>query len=193
MADDRSYKEDEVRAIIDRALESQPAAGVSHGDLLAIGAGVGLSPEALEQAANEVREERLNQAAVLQVVAKRRRGILAHAFVFLAINGFLLLINFLTTPGQWWALFPIFGWGLGLLLHVGFALSKTVSPARVRSERGRLEKRQSTRPSALRVAERSPGIRVAGQSERSEQSEQPEQLASVDELPPSSPRASHKP
>src|SRR3954468_9527664 len=113
MADDRSYEDDEVRAIIDRALKTQPEGGVSHDELLAIGAGVGLSRAALESAASEVREERLNEAAILQVIAKRRRGILARGFVFFAVNAFLLLINFLTTPGQWWALFPVFGWGLG--------------------------------------------------------------------------------
>lgn len=183
MANDRSYKEDEVRAIIDRALNTQPQGGVSHSELLAIGADVGLTPEALELAANEVREERLNEAVVARVVAQRRRGILAHAFVFLTVNAFLLLINFMTTPGQWWALFPVFGWGLGLLLHAGFGLSKTVSATRLKWERRRLENRQAASPAPQRLAQRSAGIRVA---------EQPDELTSADDLAPPSPRSSHK-
>lgn len=185
MADDRSYKDDEVRAIIDRALKAQPEGGVSHDELLAIGAGVGLSRATLESAANEVRTERLNAATIARVIAQRRRGILAHAFVFFAVNAFLLLINFLTTPGQWWALFPVFGWGLGLLLHAGFGLSKTVSPERLQWEQRRLEKRKSRSAGSppQRLTERGSGIRVA---------EQPEDLASDDDLAPPSPRASHK-
>ena len=44
MTDDRRYKDDEVRAIIDRALKQQPDSGVTHEELLAIGAGVGALP-----------------------------------------------------------------------------------------------------------------------------------------------------
>src|SRR5258708_3740445 len=98
MPDDRSYKDDEVRAIIDRALKKQPDGGVTHEELLAIGAGVGLSRAALESAALELQEARLNEAAIQRVVSERRRGVAAHAFVFGAVNGFLFLINLLTTP-----------------------------------------------------------------------------------------------
>jgi hypothetical protein len=138
MAEDRRYDEDEVRAIIDRALEAQSKAGVSHQDLLAIGAGVGLSPETLENAAREIAQARLTETALRQVVRRRRGGVLAHALVFLAVNASLFLVNFLTTPGQWWVLFPVVLWGLGLLLHASFALSRGVSAARLDRERRRL-------------------------------------------------------
>src|SRR5438309_9881830 len=107
MADDRSYDDDEVRAIIDHALKAQPSAGVSHDDLLAIGAGVGLSRDALERAAETVLEARLDDAAAARVIARRRRGIMAHALVYLLVNAGLFAINFLTTPGEWWVLFSV--------------------------------------------------------------------------------------
>jgi hypothetical protein len=154
MADQRSYGDDEVRTIIERALKKQPQGGVSHEDLLAIGAGVGLSPEALESAAEEVREARSNQAALAAVVTKRRRGVAAHALVFFLVNACLFLINFLTTPGEWWFLFSVFGWGLGLLLHAGFGLSTSVSPRRLNRERRRLEEGQSSATGASSSASR---------------------------------------
>jgi hypothetical protein len=135
MGQDRSYDDDEVRAIIDRALQARPGAGVSHEDLLAIGAGVGLSQTAIESAALELRASQQNELAVQRVVSKRRRGVAAHAFLFMAVNALLFAINWLTTPGEWWSLFPIFGWGLALLLHAGFALSMGVSPQRLQREK----------------------------------------------------------
>jgi hypothetical protein len=142
MDDDRSYKNDDVRAIIDRALASQPQEGVSHEDLLAIGGEVGLSRTALERAALEVREERLNEAARELVVARRRRGFLAHAVVFLAVNAFLFAINVLTTPGQWWVLFPVFAWGFGLLMHALFGISGRVSTRALNRAKRVLEQRR---------------------------------------------------
>src|SRR5450432_1355358 len=161
MADERSYKNEDVRAIIDRALEADPQEGVSHDDLLAIGAEVGLSRAAIERAALEVREERLNDAARAHVLARRRRGVLAHALAFFAVNALLFAINFLTTPGEWWVLFSVFGWGLGLLLHAAFGLSASVSPRRLNRAKRRLERQRAEDGSAhLRVAPQGERVRM---------------------------------
>ena len=187
MADDRRYKDDEVRAIIDRALKKQPDSGVTHEELLAIGAGVGLSRAALEGAARELEEARLDQVATERVVSERRRGVAAHAFVFAAVNGFLFLINRLTTPGEWWVLFPVLAWGLGLLLHAGFSLSSTVSPARLRWERRRLKQPVEGAPPKESV-ERRGGVRVdeaLAPSPSAEADEQPDEIAGVDQERPS--------
>lgn len=148
MSEHRSYDDDEVKAIIDRALQARPAGGVSHDDLLAIGAGVGLSKGTMESAVLAHREALQSELATRRVVARRRRGVAAHAFVFFAVNATLFAINFLTTPGQWWVLFSVFGWGLGLLLHSGFALSRGVSPRRLQREIRRLP----NAPDPLRLA-----------------------------------------
>jgi 2TM domain len=163
MVDERSYKNEDVRAIIDRALEAQPQEGVTHADLLAIGAEVGLSSAAIERAALDVREQRLSDAARAHVLARRRRGLLAHALAFFAINAFLFVVNFLTTPGQWWVLFPVFGWGFGLILHAIFGLSKAVSPGRLNRAKRRLERRGAEERSAhLRIAPEGERARVLG-------------------------------
>ena len=160
MSKDQSYADDEVRDIIERALKEQPAGGVSHEDLLSIGAGVGLSRAAVETAARQVTEARLTETATRRVVSRRRRGVAAHTFVYLAVNALLFAINFLTTPGEWWVLFPVFGWGLALLLHAGFGLSTQVSERRLTREKRRLL--EAAGAGVARVVERRQGVRVAG-------------------------------
>jgi len=159
MSKDPSYADDEVREIIERALKEQPAGGVSHQDLLSIGAGVGLSPRTVESAARQVTEARLTTAATKRVVSRRRRTLAAHAFVYLAVNALLFAINFLTTPGEWWVLFPAFFWGLALLLHAGFGLFAPIS------ERRLLE---AASAGVARLAERRTGVRVAGPADQIE-------------------------
>ena len=161
MSSDRNYEDDEVRAIIERALHAQPAGGVSHDDLLAIGAGVGLSRTAIESAAQEVQEARLNAAATSRVVARRRRAVAAHAFVFFVLNACLFAVNFLTTPGEWWVLFPVIVWGLALVLHAGFGFSSAVSPRRLDREKRRLQQGLLA-TSASAFPERRIGVRVQG-------------------------------
>jgi hypothetical protein len=161
MSKDPSYADDEVRDIIERALKEQPAtSGVSHEDLLAIGAGVGLSPAAIEAAAREVTEARLTATAEKRIVSRRRRALTAHALAYTVVNALLFAINFLTTPGEWWVLFPVFFWGLGLLLHAGFGLRKHVSERRLTREKRRLL--QAAGAGVARIAERRTGVRVAG-------------------------------
>lgn len=162
MKKDQSYADDEVRAIIERALsESAPATtGVSHEDLLSIGAGVGLSTAQIERAARDVTEARLSTTAKQRVLSRRRRAFAGHALVYVTVNALLFLVNFLTTPGEWWVLFPVFFWGLGLLLHAGFGLTSRVSERRLSREKRRLL--QAASSGVARLVERRTGVRVAG-------------------------------
>jgi len=160
MSKDRNYGDDEVRDIIDRALKEQPKSGVSHQDLLSIGAGVGLSPSAIESAAREVTEARLTETATERVVSRRRRGVLAHALGYAVVNALLFAVNFLTTPGEWWVLFPVFFWGLGLLVHAGVGLFAPISERRLNREKRRLL--EAAGAGVARLVERRKGVRVAG-------------------------------
>lgn len=161
MSGDRRYDENEVRAIIDRALLAQPGGQLSHADLLAVGAGVGLAPEVIERATREVQQARLTSDATARIVSRRRRGFAVHALLFLVLNTVFFLINFLTTPGQWWMLFSVFGWGLALLLHAGLALPTRVSARRLERELRRMAKKSEAHPhSSLPESERRKGLRV---------------------------------
>ena len=40
-----------------------------------------------------------------------------HAVSFFAVNGGLLALNLVTDPHYLWALWPLFGWGIGFVSH----------------------------------------------------------------------------
>lgn len=154
MADARKYSDEEVRAILDRALKGDggDAGGLSHADLLAIGEQVGVSPEAMSRAAEEMLEAKVDAAAERAIASGRRRWLAAHAVVFGVINGLLFAINALTTPGEWWVLFPVVFWGLALALHAGLALGVQPSARAIERARRRLEQSGRSRAARVRVA-----------------------------------------
>jgi hypothetical protein len=147
MAPARQYTDDDIKAIIGRALESQAGGkgAVTHADLLAIGEQVGISPAAMEGAAREVLDSRLDAEARRRILGSRKRWLIVHAAVFAVINALLFTVNALTTPGEWWALFSVVFWGLFLGLHAGVALGAGVSARRQKRERARLEAEQNVR------------------------------------------------
>ena len=55
----------------------------------------------------------------LERMARRRAGAkmgwYIHATVYVLVNLFLVLLA--TSRGQSWAMYPLLGWGLGLLIH----------------------------------------------------------------------------
>ena len=48
---------------------------------------------------------------------RRLRGFYAHLYNYLGVNLGLLIINLVFTPARLWVLFPMLGWGVGLLMH----------------------------------------------------------------------------
>ncbi|MGC4094151.1 MAG: 2TM domain-containing protein [Polyangiaceae bacterium] len=134
----RSYDEAEVRAILDRALrgpDGQPSGGdLSHEQLLELGAEVGVSRQSMERAALEVTRSKSVAALEQRIVSRRRHWFGHHLSLFLSVNGTLFLINALTTPGQWWFLFPFVLMLLPLGVHARFGLSRYVSERALRGE-----------------------------------------------------------
>jgi hypothetical protein len=160
----RSYDESEVRAILDRALRNSEGApsgsDLSHEQLVELGAEIGLSRERIEHAALEVAESKSIAALEQRIIARRRRWLYHHLSLFIGVNGLLFLINFLTTPGQWWFLFALFSMLLPLAVHTRLGLSKHVSERALRREAAR-------HPQRLRGAH-SPSdrrVRVASEGE----------------------------
>ncbi len=45
------------------------------------------------------------------------RSFYTHLTVYLLVNGGLLLLNLVTSPGAFWFYWPLFGWGIGLVAH----------------------------------------------------------------------------
>ncbi len=61
---------------------------------------------------NDVPAASDETAETARAVRRLRRHILAYA----AVNGALFLIDLLT-PGSWWFLWPMFGWGVAVAAH----------------------------------------------------------------------------
>ena len=45
------------------------------------------------------------------------RGLYIHAVIYLMINLGIIAINLLTSPGIFWFVWPLLGWGIGLAAH----------------------------------------------------------------------------
>ncbi len=49
---------------------------------------------------------------------KKRRDFHAHLLIYVLVNGFLAVIWAMTTaPGFFWPVFPIAGWGIGVVMN----------------------------------------------------------------------------
>jgi len=78
--------------------------------------------------------------------ARRKMGWYTHAFVYVVVNLGLALMS--AFSGRNWAIYPLLGWGLGLMIH-GFAVFVSAPADRLREhlvqkERERLQ--QQNRP-----------------------------------------------
>jgi hypothetical protein len=45
------------------------------------------------------------------------REFYGHLAVYIVVNLGIFLINLVTSPGAWWFYWPLFGWGIGVLIH----------------------------------------------------------------------------
>ena len=49
--------------------------------------------------------------------AKKLREFYAHLRTYLIINLLFFLINWIDYSGEWWALYPLIGWGMCVTIH----------------------------------------------------------------------------
>lgn len=112
------YSRDEVKAIIERAVDAQTSRSddVSHDELIAIGRELGLSGDALNAAAKDVRASRELEAARAEVRARDRRGFYAHLIPFVFAHA-LMIVACITTASPPWYLATLVAWGIGLAIH----------------------------------------------------------------------------
>ena len=79
----------------------------------------------------------LRARAVAQL--KQRRDFSTHLFVYVVVNAFLIGIWAFTGAGLFWPAFPLFLWGIGLVLNAWDVYwRKPVSEERIRREMERL-------------------------------------------------------
>jgi hypothetical protein len=166
----RVYTQEEVNAILSRAVEHQsPTDGLTHDELIDTARQAGISVDSVEAAAREVVSGRATDnadRAVAEELAiqrlRARRALFAHVVTYASVNTFLVVVNVLTVSYPW-ALFPILGWGIGLVLHL-FAFFFP-NPRRVERAREKLERRkEKVRQKRMRERRREDVHAVVGES-----------------------------
>jgi len=45
------------------------------------------------------------------------KGFYIHLFIYILVNLGMFIVNIVTTPGELWFYWPLFGWGIGILAH----------------------------------------------------------------------------
>ncbi|MEH2115722.1 2TM domain-containing protein [Nostoc sp.] len=112
-----TYDSEDVEQILQKALTRKDKGEFSREQLLEMASELGISSKMLEATEQkwlaQQEEERLRH----RFNTFRRRAFWTHFVSFLAVNLFLILLNLITSPSYFWAIFPILGWGLGLFFH----------------------------------------------------------------------------
>ena len=92
---------------------------MTHERLLATAAELGITPEAVEHAERTVRSQRENETLRREFARHVKKDFYSHLTTYLIINSFLVLMNVFTSHGLriGWAIWPILGWGIGILFH----------------------------------------------------------------------------
>ena len=146
---DRQFTSDEVSAIVRRALtDSGGSDTITYEELEDIARKSGIAPGRLESAIRLEESEGALERARDQWVRQRREQFFDHFRCYLIVNGVLVAMNFLT-GGYPWAMWPILGWGIGLL----FDGSEAFYPKRSTIDRGAqkiLRKQRKNRERARR-------------------------------------------
>ena len=52
-----------------------------------------------------------------RIKAQARVKFYNHLYIYVGVNSFLIVINLISSPFNWWFPFPLLGWGLGLFFH----------------------------------------------------------------------------
>jgi hypothetical protein len=71
--------------------------------------------------------------------ADMKLGFRSHLFAYVLVNAGLVAINLVTSPGYFWAIWPIVGWGLGLMAH-GMAVYQFTGDTRERAVEAELRR-----------------------------------------------------
>jgi hypothetical protein len=112
-----SYRSEDVQQILQRAMTRRQEGEFSHEQLAEMASELGISGDNLQIAEQEWLAQRGEIQERKEFDTSLKEGLKSDFFSYLAVNTFLLLLNLVTAHTISWALYPLLGWGLGLLLH----------------------------------------------------------------------------
>ncbi len=81
-------------------------------------------------------ESELRQRAIKRIEA--RQGLVADVLAYVLVNVGLVVIWYMTGASFFWPIFPILGWGIGLVFHVWSVQSPGVDERQIQAEMERL-------------------------------------------------------
>ena len=81
-------------------------------------------------------ESELRARAIKRIEA--RRGLGANVLAYVLVNAMLVVIWYVTGAGFFWPIFPILGWGIGVVFHVWDVMSPGVDERQIQAEMDRL-------------------------------------------------------
>ena len=79
-----------------------------------------------------VDEPGLREQATIRL--RKKRDFRAHLLAYVLINGSLLIIWALTGSGFFWPVFPMLGWGVGLVFHAWDIYRSPLSEQQIQRE-----------------------------------------------------------
>ncbi|MBS3028737.1 MAG: 2TM domain-containing protein [Dolichospermum sp. DET50] len=112
-----TYNSEEMQQILEVAFRRKQQGEYTREQIIEIASELGVSSESLQAAEQEWLKNNVEVKKEQMSNSQQQKGFKSHLFAFIAINGFLVLLNLVVSPGYFWAIFPMLGWGLGLLLH----------------------------------------------------------------------------
>ncbi|MBD2569140.1 2TM domain-containing protein [Anabaena lutea] len=112
-----TYSSEEMQQILQTAFARKQEGEFTQEQIIEIALELGVSSESLQAAEKEWLIQQVEMKKQQISNAQKRREFKSHLISFIVINGFLILLNLFTSPSYFWAIYPILGWGLGLLLH----------------------------------------------------------------------------
>lgn len=88
-----------------------------------------------------IRRDPLYEQALARL--KKKREFWSHLLAFVLVNGFLATVWALTSNGDtfFWPMFPLFGWGIGLVFHAWDAFGSEPTEEQIRREAERIARR----------------------------------------------------
>ena len=81
-------------------------------------------------------ESELRARAITRIEAKR--GLVANVLAYVLVNAMLVVIWYVTGAGFFWPIFPILGWGIGVVFHVWDVMTPGVDERQNQAEMDRL-------------------------------------------------------
>jgi hypothetical protein len=82
-------------------------------------------------------EQQLREQAVQRL--KKKRDFQTHVLIYVAVNAFLVVIWAVTSGGFFWPIFPILGWGIGVVANAWDVYGRRpISEDEIRRETDRL-------------------------------------------------------